>query len=72
MSNFKDLVAKEQKGPKLTEDQLAGWPTIAAAYREMSPDITYHAFRARIMTGMSAIEAGTAPRSNRGRPRKQV
>ena len=70
MSKFKDLVTKEQKGPKINQEQLGGWESVAQAYRELDPDVTYAAFRARIMSGKSAIEAGTMPRSMRGRPRK--
>lgn len=73
MSKYGDLVAKERKGPKLDQSQLGGWATIAAAYRELDPDVTYAAFRARIVNGgKSVVEAGTMPRSPRGRPRKIV
>lgn len=70
MSKFNDLVGKERKGPKISTDQLGGWPSLAAAYRELDPGVSYQAFRARVLAGKSVIEAGTMPRSKRGRPVK--
>lgn len=72
MGKYQDLVVKEGATPKIEADRLGGWPSVAAAYRELSPDMTYGAFYARIRAGKSAVEAGTMPRTNRGRPRKQV
>jgi hypothetical protein len=72
MSKYKDLVAEEKKGPKISQDQLGGWENLAQAYRELDPDVTYAAFRSRVLSGKSVIEAGTMPRSPRGRPRKIV
>lgn len=71
MGKFNDMVVKEQKGPKINADQLGGWPSLAAAYKELDPGVTYAAFRHRVLTGKSVIEAGTMPRSPRGRPPKQ-
>jgi hypothetical protein len=59
-----------QPGPKISPEQLAGWPTLAQAYRELQPGVTYHAFRARVLSGKSVVEAGTMPRSRAGRPVK--
>jgi len=72
MSKFKDLVAKEERVPKINKEQLGGWESLAAAYRELDPDVTYAAFRARVVAGKSVVEAGTMNRSLRGRPRKIV
>lgn len=72
MGKFKDLVAKEEKGPKFDKSQLGGWESLAQAYRELDPNVSYAAFRARVVGGKSVLEAGTMPKSPRGRPRKQV
>lgn len=72
MGKFRDLVAEQQKVPKIDKGQLGGWESLAAAYRELDPGVTYAAFRARVLSGKSVVEAGTMLRSNRGRPRKIV
>jgi hypothetical protein len=61
----------------LLYDSHSTFPTtvadiLAAAYRELSPDVTFGGFRARVVGGKNVIEAATMPRSNRGRPRKIV
>lgn len=69
MSQYNKLLT-DQKGPKIKDQaKLSGWPSVAAAYKELQPNVSYTGFRARIQRGMSVLEAGTAPRSNRGRPR---
>lgn len=71
MGMFKDLMREQTKVAKIDKDQLGGWSSLAAAYRELDPDVTYAAFRARVLAGKNVIEAGTMTRSPRGRPRKQ-
>lgn len=72
MGKFRDLVVEQQRAPKLDKTQLGGWESLSAAYRELSPDVSFGGFRARVLAGKSVIEAATMPRSNRGRPRKIV
>lgn len=49
---------------------LGGYGTLKQAHRELAPEVGYHGFRSRVLGGMSILEAGTAPKSPRGRPRK--
>lgn len=70
MSKYKDLVTEEARVPKIDKERLGGWSSVAEAYREMRPDVSYGAFRSRILNGKSVVEAGTMPRSPRGRPVK--
>jgi hypothetical protein len=72
MGKFRDLVVEQQRTPKIDKGQLGGWASLSAAYRELSPDVTFGGFRARVAGGKSVIEAATMPRSSRGRPRKIV
>jgi hypothetical protein len=71
MGTFNDLMNKVKKNPRIKKDQLAGWGSVAAAYRQLDPDVTYGAFRARLLAGKSVVEAGTMVRSSRGRPRSR-
>lgn len=68
MGKFEDLVGEQQKIPKIDKATLGGWPTLAQAYRELDPGVSYQAFRYRVLQGKSVIEAGTMPRSKAGRP----
>jgi hypothetical protein len=68
-NKYNDLMGAATRTPKIDKGQLDGWGTIAAAYKELAPDVTYAAFRARILSGKSVVEAGTMTRSPRGRPR---
>lgn len=54
------------------KDKLAnsGYTSLKQAHKDMAPDISYHGFRSRVAAGASLVEAGTAPRSARGRPVK--
>lgn len=54
--------------PRVTKEQLGGFASIREAYNEMEPNVSYHGFRQRIVAGKNVLEAGTAPRSTRGRP----
>lgn len=73
MSKYDDEIKVQKlRQPRISRDQLGGWDNLKQAYRELDPDVTYEAFRHRVLTGRSVVEAGTMPRSNRGRPRKIV
>ena len=65
MSKYDDLMATQARKPRQAD--LGGWASLASAYRELSPNVSYAAFRARVASGKSVIEAGTMPRSPRGR-----
>lgn len=57
--------------PEPPEINLGGFTSLKNAHKEMAPKVGYHGFRDRVLRqGMSVLEAGTAPKSNRGRPRK--
>lgn len=69
-NKYSEMMGAQTRTPKIDKGQLDGWGTIAAAYKELQPDVTYAAFRARILSGKSVVEAGTMVKSPRGRPRK--
>jgi hypothetical protein len=68
MTKYRELTAGQVAGPRISKEQLGGWETLAQAYRELQPSLSYNGFRARVLSGKSVIEAGTIARSNRGRP----
>jgi hypothetical protein len=70
MAKYRELVEEAENKTK-AKVQTDGWPSLAAAYRELQPNVSYAAFRARVLQGKSVVEAGTMPRSPRGRPSKQ-
>ena len=43
------------------------WGSIAEMYRDLKPQVTYHAFLGRINKGMDPMTAATKPRDARGR-----
>lgn len=47
------------------------WGSIAEMYRDLNPQITYHAFLGRIKKGLDPMTAATKPRDPRGRKSRQ-
>lgn len=59
-----------QRKPNKQYD-LGQWGTIAEMYRELRPQVTYHAFAGRIRKGMDPMTAATKSKDPRGRKPKQ-
>lgn len=70
MSDKPDKITFTQHKPNANyrSDQ---WGSIAEMYRDLRPQVTYHAFLGRIKKGVDPMTAATTPRDPRGRKGRQ-